>query len=97
MCLSSSDARYEIPPGSSDHEPLLNSPEEVHAMKAIIEAALWAIANVLGVWLVVENLSEVGRLGAVAAGFLILLTAWAWIVFVGIRALRQRTVAGRSD
>ncbi len=66
-------------------------------MKAIVEAALWVVANMLGVWLVVENLSEVGRLGAAATGFLILLVAWSWIVFVVIRALKEKVLARRAQ
>ena len=65
-------------------------------MKAIIEAILWIAANILGIWLVAENLSMVGRLGAAATGILILLVAWSWMVFVAIRALSQRIMARRA-
>lgn len=65
-------------------------------MKAFIEAIVWTALNVLGGWLVVVNLFEVGRLGAAAAGFLVILSAWVWLAWTVVAAiLRKRALASK--
>lgn len=50
-------------------------------MKALIKALIWALSNVVGGWLLYENLFHVGKLGIAAVGLLTLMAANAWLAW----------------
>lgn len=59
-------------------------------MKALIKAVIWALFNILGGWLLYENLFHVGKLGVAAVGLLILMAANVWLAWSMVALIRGR-------